>query len=40
MSAGRGFVAITIVALGRWSPIGVALAALLFGAAMALQYLF
>ena len=40
MSAGRGFIAIAIVALGRWHSMGVALAALLFGAASALQYLF
>lgn len=39
MSAGRGFIAIAIVVLGRWHPIGVALAALIFGAASALQYL-
>lgn len=38
MSAGRGFIAIAIVALGRWSPVGVALAAGLFGAASALQF--
>ena len=38
MSAGRGFLAIAIVALGRWRPVGVALAALVFGAAMALQF--
>ena len=40
MSAGRGFIAIAIVVLGRWHPVGVAIAALIFGAASALQYLF
>lgn len=40
MTAGRGFIAIAIVVLGRWHPAGVALAALLFGAATALQFLF
>lgn len=40
MSAGRGFVAIAIVALGRWHPVGAMLAALLFGMASALQFLF
>jgi ABC-type uncharacterized transport system permease subunit len=40
MTAGRGYVAIAIVVLGRWHPGGVALAALLFGGATALQFLF
>lgn len=40
MSAGRGFVAIAIVALGRWNPIGAAVGAVIFGAASALQFLF
>lgn len=40
MTAGRGFVAIAIVVLGRWHPVGVAVAALLFGVLTALQYLF
>jgi simple sugar transport system permease protein len=39
MTAGRGFLAIAIVVLGRWHPAGVALAALLFGLATALQFL-
>jgi len=40
MSAGRGFIAIAIVVLGRWSALGTAGAALVFGGAFALQYLF
>lgn len=40
MSAGRGFIAIAVVALGRWHPVGVLLAGLFFGAASALQFLF
>ncbi len=39
MSAGRGFIAIAIVVLGRWRPIGTMVAALVFGAASALQFL-
>ena len=38
MTAGRGFIAIAIVVLGRKHPVGVALAALLFGGATAVQY--
>jgi len=38
MTAGRGFIAIAIVVLGRWNPLGVLAAALVFGAASALQY--
>ena len=40
MTAGRGFVAIAIVVLGRWNPAGVFGAALVFGAASALQFSF
>ncbi len=40
MTAGRGFVAIAIVVLGRWNPVGAGLAALLFGLATALQFAF
>jgi len=40
MTAGRGFLAIAIVVLGRWHPAGIALAAILFGLATALQFLF
>jgi ABC-type uncharacterized transport system permease subunit len=40
MSAGRGFIAIAVVALGWWHPGGVAIAAMMFGAASASQFLF
>ncbi len=40
MTAGRGFIAIAIVVLGAWNPVRVFAAALFFGAAMALQFLF
>jgi len=40
MTAGRGFIAIAIVVLGRWHPGGVLAAALIFGAATALQFVF
>lgn len=38
MSAGRGFIAIAVVALGRWTPAGVILGSLLFGIASSLQF--
>ncbi|MGD2071211.1 MAG: ABC transporter permease [Gemmatimonadota bacterium] len=39
MSAGKGFIAIAVVVLGRWNPVWVLPAALFFGAAEALQFL-
>jgi general nucleoside transport system permease protein len=38
ISAGRGFVALAVVIVGRWNAYGVAAASLLFGAAMGLQF--
>jgi len=38
ISAGRGFVALSVVILGRWNAWGVCAASVLFGAAMALQF--
>ena len=38
MSAGRGFIAIAVVVLGRWNPVGVVVASFFFGAANALQF--
>ena len=40
MTAGRGFIAIAIVVLGRWHPVGALWGALLFGAATSLQFAF
>jgi simple sugar transport system permease protein len=38
ITAGRGYVALAVVIVGRWRAWGVAAAALLFGAASALQF--
>jgi general nucleoside transport system permease protein len=38
ISAGRGFVALSVVIVGRWNAWGLAAASILFGAAMALQF--
>jgi simple sugar transport system permease protein len=38
MTNGRGFLAIAIAIFGRWHPAKAAIAALLFGAAEALQF--
>lgn len=38
ITAGRGFVALAVVIVGRWNAYGIAASSLLFGAAMALQF--
>jgi ABC-type uncharacterized transport system permease subunit len=40
MSGGKGFIALAVVIVGRWSPTGVLVGSLLFGAASATQVAF
>jgi ABC-type uncharacterized transport system permease subunit len=37
VTAGIGFVAVAIVILGRWNPVGILFGALLFAGAISLQ---
>jgi simple sugar transport system permease protein len=38
MTAGRGFIALAIVILGRWNPLGVLVGGLFFGSMLELQF--
>jgi simple sugar transport system permease protein len=38
MSAGKGYIALAVIILGRWNPIGAVAAAILFGGAEALNF--
>lgn len=40
MTSGRGFIALAVVVFGRWSPVGVVAAAMVFGAANQAQFWF
>jgi ABC-type uncharacterized transport system permease subunit len=38
MSSGKGYIALAVIILGRWNPVGAVAAALLFGGAQALNF--